>query len=85
MTMFNDIFNRHLPHSPAHATLEVTDRLKTPHVLGILLALGTLSLQAHVGQAGIGDPFGQLAERHFPLGGTFALGVQPRTEGVTPQ
>ena len=56
MTMFNDIFNRLLPNNPAHAILELTDRLKTQHFLGMMcLALGTLGLQAHVGQAGIGD------------------------------
>ena len=55
MTMFNNIFHRLLPNYLAHAILELTDRLKTQHFLGMIgLALGTLGIQAHVGQAGIG-------------------------------
>ena len=55
MAMFNDIFNCLLPNYPAHTILELTDRFKSQHFLGIIvLALCTLGFQAHVGQAGIG-------------------------------
>ena len=54
MTMFDDIFNRLLPNHPAHAILQLTDRFKTQHFLGMMvLALCTRGFQAHVGQAGI--------------------------------
>ena len=68
MTLFNNIFNRLLPNDPARAILELTDRLKAQHFLGMMfLALGTLSVQAHVDQAGIGGIDLVQVSRHSPV------------------
>ncbi len=55
MAMPNDICNRLPPNYSTHAILELADRLKSQHFLGMVLALCTLSLQAQVDQAGTGD------------------------------
>ena len=68
MAMLNNIFNRLLPNNPAHAILELTDRFKSQHFLGIIiLALCTLGFQAHVGQAGIGDIDQVQVSNHSPV------------------
>ena len=55
MTISHNIFNGFLPDYLTHAGLELTDRRQAQHIfIFLLMALGTMGLQAHVGQAGVG-------------------------------
>ena len=54
MTVFDDIFNVLLPNGSTHAVFEFAHRLKRQHFVVLAVALCTMGLYAHVGQAGIG-------------------------------
>lgn len=54
MTVFNNIFNVLLPYNSTHALFEFANRLKRQHLCLFNMALFSMGLYTHVGQAGIG-------------------------------
>ena len=54
MTHLGDIFDRFVPDRAPQVGFELLNRWKTQHSLVLVMALCTLGLQAHVGQAGVG-------------------------------
>jgi hypothetical protein len=67
MTVFDDVFNILLPDHLPHTLLEHADRFKTQHFGILRLALCTLGLYAHVGQAGVGAIHQTEVSCHCPV------------------
>ena len=53
MTQLSHSFDGLVPYPLSRIGFELPDRRKSKHVLGVLAALCTRGVQAHVGQAGL--------------------------------
>ena len=77
MTHLDHIINRLAPDDALQIGLELPDRRKMQHVLGLVVALCTVGLQTQVGQAGMGGVHQVQVSHHSPVP-LHAVSAQPQ-------